>query len=119
MPEQWKKVITVHFYKGKGNKDECNNYRGISLLSVPGKIYGRILNERLMKITIKSVGDQQGSFWKGRICVDQIIVVKILVEKYLEKDRKLFAAFMDLEKAYDRADRKGLWDTLRVYGMGG
>ncbi len=40
--------------------------------------------------------------------MDQIFEVKILVEKYLEKDRKLFAAFTDLEKAYDRADRKGL-----------
>ncbi len=36
-----------------------------------------------------------------------------------EKDRKLFAAFMDLEKAYDRVDRKRLWDTLRMYGVGG
>ncbi len=43
--------------------------------------------------------------------MNQIFAVKILVEKYLEKDRKLFAAFMDLEKAYDRVDRKGLWET--------
>ncbi len=70
-----------------------------------------------MKITDKSVGDEQGGFRKGRGCVDQIFAVKMLVEKYLEKDRKLFAAFMDLEKAYDRVDRKGLWDTLRVYHM--
>ncbi len=97
---------------------ECNNYRGISLLSVPGKIYGRILNERMMKITDKSVGDEQGGFRKGRGCVDQIFAVKMLVKKYLEKDRKLFAAFMALEKAYDRVARKGLWDTLRVYGVG-
>lgn len=106
-------------YKGKGNREECNNYRGISLLSVPGKTYGRILNEKMMKITDKSVGDEQGGFQRGRGCVDQTFAVKILVEKYLEKDRKLFAAFMDLEKAYNRVDRKGLWDTLRVYGMGG
>ncbi len=40
-------------------------------------------------------------------------------EKYLEKARKLFAAFMDMEKGYDRVDRKGLWDNLRVYGVRG
>ncbi len=67
---------------------------------------------RVMKITDKRVGDEQGGFRKGRGCVDQNFTVKILVEKYLEKDRKLFAAFMDLEKAYDRVNRKGLWDTL-------
>ncbi len=42
--------------------------------------------------------DEQGGFQKGRGCVDRIFAVKILVEKYLEKDRKLLAAFMDLEK---------------------
>ncbi len=41
--------------------------------------------------------DEQG-FQKGRGCVDQIFAVKILVKKDLEKDRKLFAAFMDLRK---------------------
>ena len=46
--------------------------------------------------------------------MDQIFTLKVILEKYLEKDRKLFAAFMDLEKAYDRVDRRGLWDVLRV-----
>ncbi len=88
MLKDWRKAITVPLYKGKGNRDECSNYRDISLLSVPGKIYGRILNERMMKITDKSVGYEQGSFRKGRVCVDQIFTVKILAEKYLEKERK-------------------------------
>ncbi len=49
--------------------------------------------------------------------MDQIFAVRILVEKYLEKDRKLFATVVDLEKAYDRVDRKGLRDTLEsVWG---
>ncbi len=114
VPEDWRKAIIVPLYKGKGNRKECNSYRGISLLSVPGKIYGRNLKERMMKVTDKSVGDEQGGFWKGRGCVDQIFAMKILVKKYPEKDRKLFAAFMDLEKTYDRVDRKGLWETLRI-----
>ncbi len=80
VPEDWRKAITVPLYKGKGNREECNNYRGISLLSVPGKIYGRILNDRMMKITDKSVGDEQG-FQKGRGCVDQIFAVKISINQ--------------------------------------
>ncbi len=115
MPGDWRKAIIVPLYKGKWKREECDNYRGISLLSVQGQIHGRILNERMMKLTDKSVGDEQGGFRKGRGYVNQIFTVKMLVEKYLEKDRKLFTAFMDLEKAYDRVDRKGLWDTLRVY----
>ncbi len=35
------------------------------------------------------------------------------------KDKKLYAAFMDLEKAYDRVDREALWSVLRIYGVGG
>ncbi len=108
----------MSLYKGKDNREEYNIYRGINLLSVPGKIYGRILNERMMKVTDKSVGDEQGGFRKGRECVNKIFAVKILVEKYLEKDRKLFAAFMDLEKAYEELIGRA-YGRLRVYGVGG
>ncbi len=94
MPQDFRWAIIVPLYKGKGNREECNIYRGISLPSVPGNIFGRILIERMVKITDKSAGDKQGGFRKSRECVDQIFAVKILVEKFLEKDRKLFAAFM-------------------------
>ncbi len=70
VPQDWVMAIIVLLYKGKGNREESNNYRGISLLSVPGKIYGRILNERMMKITDMSVGGEQEGFQKGRGCVD-------------------------------------------------
>ncbi len=81
VPEDWKQAIIMVLYKGKGKKEECNNCMSISLLSVPGKIYGRILNERMMKVMDKRVGDEQGGFRKSRGCVDQIFTVKILVEK--------------------------------------
>ena len=58
-------------------------------------------------------------FWKGGGCIDQIFTVKSVAEKYVSKGRKLYAAFMDLEKAYDRVDREGLWEVLRIYGVGG
>ncbi len=47
VPEDWRKAIIVPFYKGKGNREEYNNYRSISM-------YGRILTERLMEVTGES-----------------------------------------------------------------
>ncbi len=35
------------------------------------------------------------------------------------KDKKLYAAFMDLEKAYARVDREALWSVLKIFGVGG
>ncbi len=45
--------------------------------------------------------------------------MKRLVEVYLRKDKKLYASFMNLEKASDKVDREALWNVLRTYGVGG
>ncbi len=45
--------------------------------------------------------------------------MKKLVEEYSGKGKKLYATFMDLEKAYDRADREALWIVLKICGVGG
>ena len=35
--------------KEKGDRRECANYRGISILSIPGKIYGRVFIRRVVE----------------------------------------------------------------------
>ena len=47
VPDQRKIAIIVPLYKDKGSIDECDNYKGICLLSVTGKVYGRVLVEKL------------------------------------------------------------------------
>ena len=37
--EDWRSAMIIPLYKGKGERTECSNYRGISLLNVVGKIY--------------------------------------------------------------------------------
>ena len=44
---------------------------------------------------------------------------KVSVRKSLENGKDAFWAFMNLEKAYDKIDRHGMWQMLRVYGVGG
>ena len=41
--EDWRSAVIVSLYKGKGERTECKNYRGISLSSMVGKIYEGIL----------------------------------------------------------------------------
>ena len=119
VPVDWVSACIAPLFKGKGDKQECSNYRGISLLSVVGKVYGRVLINRIRRGTDKYICDEQGGFRQGRGCVDQIFAVRQVCEKFLEKGKEVYWAFMDLEKAYDRIDREGLWDVLRMYGVGG
>jgi len=49
-------------YKGKGDRGECQNYTGISLLSIPGKVYGRILMEKVCEMTEWVIGEEQCGF---------------------------------------------------------
>ena len=99
-------------YKGKGNKSECGSYRGISMMSVVGKLYGRVVIDRFENITEGLVREEQGGFRKGRGCVDQVFAVKGLYEKYGEKGWEIYLGFIDLEKAYDRIDREALWRVV-------
>ena len=59
-------------YKGKGERTECKNYRGIILLSVVGNIYAGILADRVHRLTGGLIDDGQGGFRAGRGCVNQI-----------------------------------------------
>ena len=103
LPIKWKIGCIVPLYKGKGDPLEYKN-RGISLLSVPEKVYGRILKERVIENSKGQDGEEQSGLRKGRSCADQIFVLRQVCEKMKEEKKKVWVAFMDLEKAYDRVD---------------
>ena len=58
-------------------------------------------------------------FFSDRGCMDQVFAVRQVCEKYLANGKDVFWPVMDLEKAYDTIDRHGMWQMLRVYGVGG
>lgn len=49
----------------------------------------------------------------------QIFTMKLLVEEYINKQKNLYVAFMDMEKAHDKEDTKALWEVLEIHGQGG
>ena len=86
---------------------------------IPGKVYGRVLIEKVRKITEGLIGEEQCGFRMGRGCVDQVFVIQQMSEKCITKGKSLYVAYMDLEKAHDRVARNAMWKELNMYGVNG
>ena len=70
VPVEWHGACIVPLYNGKGVKCECSNSRGISLLSIVGKLYGRVLIKRVRAGTECALGEEQCRFNQGRRHID-------------------------------------------------
>jgi hypothetical protein len=88
MPYQWKESIIVPVHK-MGDKTDCNNYRGISLLSTLYKILSNILPSRLSPFIDKIIGDHQCGFRRNRSTIDQIFYFRQILEKKWEYNEKV------------------------------
>ena len=115
-PEDWGKAVITPIYKKK-DKLDCNNYRGISLLSHAGKIMISILQNRIKERTEDKLSEAQAGFRRGRGTVDQLFTLRQLTEKYLERGKKLYICYIDFEKAFDRVWQKGLWHAMAFFGF--
>ncbi len=115
-PIDWQTGVVVPLHK-KGDQKDCNNYRGITLLSLPGKAYASVLHRRLSTVVNDKIQDEQCGFRPGRGTTDQLFILQQISEKAWEYDKEVHVCFVDLEKAYDRVDRNLMWETLKEYGV--
>ncbi|KAL1446641.1 hypothetical protein WDU94_003506 [Cyamophila willieti] len=116
IPNEWTEAIVIPIHK-KGDKEDCNNYRGISLLNCTYKIFSKILLKRLETYTTSIIEEHQAGFIKGRSTTDQIYIVKETIAKYWEFDRECFLLFVDFSKAYDCLYRQKIWDRMESFGI--
>ena len=120
-PKEWSKAIIVPIHK-KGDRENTDNYRGISLLSIISKCYTAILNTRLYDWLEDGsmISDSQAGFRKGFSTVDQIFNLYAAVQKCQQKKgRKLYVAFVDFRKAFDSVRHDKLLECLKVQGVKG
>ena len=118
VPQQWKDATIKGLYK-KSDRSNCNNYRGVSLLSHPGKVLLKIVANRLSHCC-EAVGillDEQCCFRPERSTVDMLFVVHRLEELARQRRIPLYTCFVDLQKAYDSVDRELLWKVLARAGV--
>ena len=118
IPQEFKDAFIIHLYKRKGNPQVCDNHRGISLLSIAGKILAKILLNRL-NVHLDQTGlipESQCGFRKERGTIDMIFTARQLQEKCQEQNVDLYMTFVDLTKAFDTVSRDGLWKIMAKFG---
>ena len=96
----------------KGDLSSCSNCRGETLLSILGKVFNRVLLNRM-----KDAIDPTLGFRKDKSCPDQIAMLCIILEKSLEWTSPLLIIFVNNENAFDSVDRQTLWKLPRHCGV--
>ena len=113
-PEQWFRTLISPIHKSQ-DKSKPENYRGISLQPVISKIFTSILSQRLKLWCERNnvIGEEQEGFRSDHSTIDNLFCLQTIVQKYLRrKGGRLYAIFVDFEKAFDRVNRNILWHKL-------
>ena len=111
IPNKWATGVIKPIYKNRGDINDPDNYRGITLFSGLGKLFTSVINERLAVFIDSNqiMIEAQAGFRKGYSTTDQRFTLKCIVELFLCQARRLFCTFVDYSKAFDSINRATLW----------
>ena len=98
----------------KGPKDDPNNYRSISLLSCFGKVIEKFYTQKILKFCLKKkiLSPYQFGFRPNHSTIDAVMSLKLIVENNFSKNKRVFAALLDLKKAFDSTDHFQTFEEL-------
>ena len=91
VPEEWLTGLFIKLHK-KGDLTSCENWRGITLMSIVAKVLGRVLIKRIVAGTYAELG---AGFRRGRNTTEQIFVLKNIIEQVAESNSSLHLCFVD------------------------
>ena len=115
-PTPWIQSLMITLPK-KGNPQLCQNYCSISLISHPSKVMLRIPLNRLKPQAEEIIKEEQAGFRAQRNTNEQIFNLRILCQKYLQHQQRLYHVFVDNKKAFHRVWHAALWATMRLYNI--
>ena len=114
-PVKWCYNKLIVLFK-KGARLICGNYRGISIGGTIGKLYAKILGNRLKQWM--DVDNCQAGGQERRGCVEHILALRLIIDYAIKEKEKLFVLFVDFSKAYDKVPRNTLFGVLKRLGCG-
>ena len=116
VPQDMRHANIITLYKNKSDHSDHNNYHGISLLSIIGKLFVHIILHRQQILADRIYPESQCGFSSKRSTVDMIFSLCQLQEKCREQNQPLYLAFIDLTKVFNLVSRDGLFKMLPLIG---
>jgi hypothetical protein len=111
IPAEWKETLIVPIQK-RGDREKCENYRGIALGNAAYKILSNIILEKIKPYIDKTMGDYQNGFRDGRSVIDNIFTLKIINKKIWEYNQSVQYLFIDFQKACETC-YGNVWKNLK------
>ena len=112
----WSTSLIITIPKKRDFK-KCENYRTISLIYHASKILIRIIINRMNPQLEEILTEEQAGFRKKINTREHILNNRILVEKHIEHDLKLYHNFIDYKKAFNRVWHEVLWNVMRKFNI--
>lgn len=109
-PDRWKTAIVRLIPKTGKNPHQATNYRPISLLEVPGKIFERVINKRLRQhLTINDMyNENQFGFRQGRGTTEALAIASEKIASSKADKGQCTLVLRDISKAFDKVWHLGL-----------
>ena len=121
VPEIWKTAHVTAIFKS-GSRSKAENYRPLSLTSVPGKILERLIrDEKVNHMQLKNLFFSKSQHWfiSGRSCTTQLLEFLEDVTMALDQGDDVDVIYLDFCKAFDKVPQKRLFKKLWGYGIRG
>ena len=122
VPEYWLRGVINPIPKCSSKDPRVPmNYRGITIGSIPCKVYSTILNARLTTWLESNqvISDSQNGYRKNRSCLDHLYTIASIIQTRKEKRKSTFVCYVDAQKAFDSVNRMCLWYKLQTLGIHG
>ena len=121
IPAGWKHAIVVPIHKHGKPRKELGSYRPISLTSHLGKVYERVIKNRLEYYceSKKVFPVCQAGFRRGRGVTDHLVKLGEHVGRAIGRRKVLLTCFFDISRAYDQAWHAKLLQKLNKIGISG
>ena len=119
-PDMWAEGIRTPVPKVGGSK-KTNDYRGITVQPIMGKLFEEIVKVRLNYVNeaYERVDKYNGGFLKGSRTSDNMFILEGLVQRQLSIGKNVYVCFIDFSKAFDMVNRNILFYKVLIQGFEG